>query len=68
VEAERKREREREVALGVAWSSAAVCRRRGSGPAAARCRATVEDGEVGATWSTRLIGGPGRDGGRIISG
>jgi hypothetical protein len=36
VEAERKREREREGALGAAWSSAAACRRCGSGPAAAR--------------------------------
>jgi hypothetical protein len=36
VEAERKRERESEGALGAAWSSAAVCHRRGSGPAVAR--------------------------------
>jgi hypothetical protein len=34
---------------GTAWSSAAVWHRRGSGPAAARCRATVESGGVGAT-------------------
>jgi hypothetical protein len=34
VEAERKREREREGALGVAWSSVAACNRHFSGPAA----------------------------------
>jgi hypothetical protein len=35
---------------------------------AARCRTTVEDDGVGVTRSTRLTGGPGRDGGPIISG
>jgi hypothetical protein len=59
----RERERERKGALG-----AAACRRRGSSPAAARCRATVEDGGVGATRSTWLTGGPKCDGGPVVSG
>jgi hypothetical protein len=46
VEAERKRERDREGAPGAAWSSAAAWHRRAR---AERCRATVEDDGVGAT-------------------
>jgi hypothetical protein len=34
---------------------------------ATRCPATVENGGVGATWSTWLTGVPGRDGGPVIS-
>jgi hypothetical protein len=59
----REREGEREGALG-----ATACRRCGNSPAAARCRATVEDGGVGATRSTWRTGGPGRDEGPVVSG
>jgi hypothetical protein len=66
VEAERKRE-------GGAWVQRGAARWRVVGAAAARprrarasrCRAIVEDGEVGATRSTWLTGGPGRDGARL---
>jgi hypothetical protein len=66
VEAEQKREREREGALGAVWSSTAACRRRGSGPATARAgrdsggrqgrrdAVDVADRWAGARW------GPGR--------
>jgi hypothetical protein len=57
----------REGALGVVWISVVKCRRRGSGPATACCRATVEDGGVGATRSTWRTGGPGHDGGLVVS-
>jgi hypothetical protein len=62
VEVERERER---GGLGTAWSSTAAWRRRCSGPTAARCRATVEGGGVGATrdgvtdrWAGMRRGGP----------
>jgi hypothetical protein len=38
------------------------------GARVARCPATVENGGVGATWSTWLTCVPGRDGGLVISG
>jgi hypothetical protein len=34
---------------------------------ATRCRTTVESGGVGATQTTWLTGGPGRDGGRSLA-
>jgi hypothetical protein len=71
VEAERERAREREGGLaqrGAAWwhgVGAVVTRPRRA--QAARCRTTVESGGVGATRSTWLTGGPGRDGDPVVS-
>jgi hypothetical protein len=59
VEAEWKREREREGALGAVWSSAVVCDRRGSGLAAER---------AGGALLCDSAGRPGRVGGPVISG
>jgi hypothetical protein len=71
VEAEWKRERGPWARRGAARRrvlGAAVARPRRARVAHCHCRATVEDGGVGATRSTWLIGGPGRDGGPVISG
>jgi hypothetical protein len=54
---------EREGGPSTAWSSAASVRR----VRVVRCRTTVESGRVGATRSTWLTGGPGRDGGPVFS-
>jgi hypothetical protein len=54
VEAERKRERG-------PWARRGAVRQCVIG-------ATMEDGGVGATRSTWLTGGPGRDGGPVVSG
>jgi hypothetical protein len=68
VEAERKRERGRERGP---WRGVEQCggmssaRQRPS--RGARCRVTVENGGVGVMQSTWLTGGPGRDGGSVIS-
>jgi hypothetical protein len=54
---------EREGSPSAAWSSAASVRR----VRVVHCRTTVESGGVGATRSTWLTGGLGRDGGPVIS-
>jgi hypothetical protein len=58
VEAERERERGALARRGIGAAAAQPWRAR-----AVRCRAIVESGGVGATRSTWLTGGPGRDGG-----
>jgi hypothetical protein len=71
VEAEWERERE-----GGGWARRGAVRWCGFGVAAARsrraqaarCRATMESGEVGATRTVWLTGGPRRDGGPVVSG
>jgi hypothetical protein len=74
VEVERKREREGErggarARHGAArWCVVGTAAARTRRARAARCRMTVEDGGVGATRSTWLTGGPGCDGGPVVSG
>jgi hypothetical protein len=72
VEAERKRERERYGALAqrgaVRWHVGGAAAAWLRHTWAAHCRAIVEDGGVGAMQATWRTGGPGRDGGVIVSG
>jgi hypothetical protein len=73
MEAERKRERGGErggpgARRGAArWRVVGATAARPRRARATRCRTTVEDGGVGGTRSTWLTGGPGCNGGPIIS-